>query len=35
MSEYVRDLVPPGLPRVVLGLAAVTVFFTVAIAVFH
>ena len=35
MSDYVRDLVPPGLPRVVLGLAAIIVFFTVAIAIFH
>ena len=23
MSDYVRDLVPPGLPRVVLGLAGI------------
>ena len=25
MSDYVRDLVPPGLPRVVLGLAGIIV----------
>ena len=35
MSDYARELVSPGLPRVVLGLAAVIVFFTIGVALFH
>ena len=35
MSDYARELVSPGLPRVVLGLAAVLMLGTVVLAIFH
>jgi hypothetical protein len=35
MSDYVRDLVSPGLPRVVLGLSGIIVLAAVVLVIFH
>jgi hypothetical protein len=34
-TMFLEDYVPPGLPRVVLGLAAIVVIVTFALAMFH